>query len=64
VWEEAEKRQCTEVEKKKKLEYLKKLCDEVLSKKAVLKEGKKMSQITKTKYREIIDISSNDETSL
>jgi len=64
VWEEAEKRQCAEVEKKKKLEYLKKLCDKVLSKEAVLKKGKKMSHITKTKCREIIDISSNDETSL
>jgi len=51
------------VKKKKKLEYLKKLCDEVLSKEAVLKKDNKIFQITRIKCRENIDISLEDETS-
>jgi len=47
--------------KKKKLEYLKKLHDEVLTKEAVLKESTKIFQVSGTKYKKIANISSENK---
>jgi len=43
------------------LEYLKKHHNEVLTKKVILKENTEVSQVARTKYKEIVDISSEDE---
>ena len=45
------------MEKKKKLEYLKKLHDEVLTEKVILQESTEMFQIIRTKCKEIVNIS-------
>jgi len=43
------------------LEYLKKLHDEVLTKEAVLKESTKIFQVARTKYKKIVNISSENK---
>ena len=63
VQEEIERRQHVEKEKKKKkFKYLKKLYNEVLTEEAVFKESAEIHQIIGTKYKKIIDISSEDKT--
>jgi len=63
VQEETERRQHIEKEKKKKkkFKYLKKLYNEVLTEEAMLKESAEIHQIVGTKYKEIIDIHSEDK---
>jgi len=51
-------------EKRKKLEYLKKLCNEILSEEATLKEDTEILQIVRTKYKKVVNISSEEKASL
>ena len=55
AWEKAERQRVAEEEKKKKrmLEYLQWLWDEVLEKEAVLLERAERSQVTGSKHKEV-----------
>ena len=65
VQEKAKKRKhMKEEEKRKQLEYLKKLWDKVLAKNTTLMVDTENSQVTQTKYKEIVDIFLENETGL
>ena len=52
--EKAKKQRITEEKKKKWMEYLQQLQDKILVKDTVLLEGMESSQVTGTKYKEVI----------
>lgn len=63
TWEKAEKRKHAEAKKKrKKLEYLKKLWDEVLTKDTMLMKGSENPQVIEAKCKKIINIFSKSKT--